>query len=134
MKKKIIKNNKIGGKNKMGQWILLMFYVICTVGGLILFKYGANQNFAVGFVNKSLNININIFSIIGLVLYLCSFVLYMFVLSKYDITYIMPIISVFTTIGIYFLAIIVLNEAFSWYRFIGTVVILGGAMLVNMGK
>lgn len=134
MKKKIIKNNKIGGKNKMGQWILLMFYVICTVGGLILFKYGANQNFAVGFVNKSLNININIFSIIGLVLYLCSFILYMFVLSKYDITYIMPIISVFTTIGIYFLAIIVLNEAFSWYRFIGTIVILGGAMLVNMGK
>ena len=118
----------------MGKWILVLIYAICTVFGLVLFKYGANKSFNVSFVNKVLNININIFSIFGLILYICSFILYIIVLPKFDITYILPIISVFTTIGIYLLAILILHEEFSWLRLIGTFIILVGAYIVNMGR
>lgn len=121
-----------GGK-KMN-WIMIIIYAFCTVGGLIFFKYGSNKCFEVGFSSKNLLININIYSIIGLTLYVSSFILYMFILSKYDVTYIMPILSVFTTIGIYFMAIIFLNEPFSWYRFAGTLIIIVGALVVNNGK
>lgn len=128
-----INTTPLGGK-KMNNWILLLLYTICTVGGLILFKYGANQKFVFEISGQIININISFFSIVGLTLYLCSFILYIFILAKFDITYILPLISVFTTIGIYVLSIIVLNEPFNWFRLIGAVIIVFGAFVVNVGK
>ena len=133
MKEVKSKNKPLGGK-KMNNWILLLLYTICTVGGLILFKYGANQKFVFEISGQIININISFFSIVGLTLYLCSFILYIFILAKFDITYILPLISVFTTIGIYVLSIIVLNEPFNWFRLIGAVIIVFGAFVVNVGK
>jgi len=131
---KTINNNKSLGGNIMSNWILLALYVVCTVGGLILFKYGSNQKFVFEISHHAVNISINFYSIIGLILYVCSFILYIFVLSKFEITYIIPIISMFTTIGIYFLSIIVLNEPFNWFRLIGALIIVLGAFIVNVGK
>lgn len=112
-------------------YILPIIYVICTVLGLLLYKYGASKEFGFAFTNGNLSIKINIISIIGLVLYLVSFLLYILILPKYDITYILPIVSTATGILIFVSSIVFLGEASSMTKWIGFIIMTIGVIIVN---
>jgi len=114
--------------------IFPILYIICTVAGLILYKYGATKEFGVLFENGNLSIKINIISIIGLALYLISFLLYIFILPKYDITFIIPIVSTITSILIFVLSISFLKEPSSAIKWIGFVIMTIGVIIVNFKK
>jgi len=122
------------GMTKKMNIIFPILYIICTVAGLILYKYGATKEFGVLFENGNLSIKINIISIIGLALYLISFLLYIFILPKYDITFIIPIVSTITSILIFVLSISFLKEPSSAIKWIGFVIMTIGVIIVNFKK
>lgn len=115
-------------------YIWPIIYVICTVLGLILYKYGATKEFGIMFTNGTLSIKINIISIIGLALYVISFMLYILILPKYDITVILPIVSTATGILIFISSIVFLGETSSMTKWIGFVIMTVGTIIVNFGN
>lgn len=128
-------SNKIKkeGKVKKMQWLMVTIYLILTVSGLILYKYGANKEFLLAINNKSFELKISLVSIIGLVCYLFSFIIYMVILPKFNVSYIMPITSAMSYIGIFVLSILVLKEKVQVNGIIGAIIILIGAFIMNFG-
>lgn len=121
------------GKSKKMKIIIVGIYLILTVAGLILYKYGSNKGFNFAITNGNLNIKINVISIIGLLCYLFSFLLYMFILPSFNISFIMPITSAITYIATFILSIMVLNETVAINGIIGAVIILIGIIIMNIG-
>lgn len=115
------------------QFLLVALYLILTVSGLILYKLGANQEFVFTVTNGIFNIKMSIISFIGLICYIGSFLIYLFILPKFNLSYIMPIMSAISYIGIFILSILILNEKVTTYGIIGSIVILIGILIMNLG-
>lgn len=128
-----LNKKKKGDKNKM-KIIMIAIYLFLTISGLILYKKGTNENFLINFSNSSLNIKLSVMSILGLLCYLCSFLIYMFILPMFDLTYIMPLMSAFSSISIYVLSILVLKESVTAFGILGMIVIVIGVLMINIKK
>ncbi len=124
---------KEGEKNKM-KIIMIAIYLILTVAGLILYKKGTTEDFLINITNKTVQIKLSLTSIFGLICYLCSFLIYMLILPKFDLTYIMPLMSAFSSISIYVLSILVLKESITIFGIIGTIIIVIGVLLINIKR
>jgi len=111
--------------------ILVAVYAIFTVAGLICYKYGTNIDFGFSIKNSNINFNIHIIAIIGLIFYLMSFLLYMLVLPKFNLTDILPIISAITSIAIYILSIWLLGEEVTIQKTIGAIIIVLGVFIMG---
>ena len=111
-----------------------VLYVIFTVLGLILYKYGTTKGFEIVLEQGNISIKINIIAIIGLILYLASFLLYIFILPKYDITFILPIVSTATGILIFTSSIVFLKEPSSIVKWVGFVIMTIGVIIVNFNN
>ena len=111
--------------------LLVAAYAVFTVVGLICYKYGTNINSNLVFKDLSINFNIHIVAIIGLVFYLISFLLYIIVLPKFNLTTILPIISAITSVGIYILSIIILKEPITIQKVIGAAIIAIGVFVMS---
>lgn len=116
------------------QVILVILYLVLTISGLILYKLGANQEFLFTIMNGMFSIKMSIISIIGLICYLGSFLIYMLILPKFNLSYIMPIVSAVSYLGIFILSIIVLKEKVSTSGIIGSIIILIGILIMNFDK
>ena len=116
------------------KYVLIVIYLILTVSGLILYKKGANSNFVLEIKNNALNIKLSLVSIAGLFCYLFSFLMYMLILPKFDLTFIYPLMTAISYIGIYILSIFILNESVTTLGIIGSIIIMVGIFIVNIGK
>lgn len=112
--------------------ILCLIYILFASFGQILFKLGTNKKFDFSFLNGNINIGLNINSIIGIVLYLVSFLLFTFILSKFDLTYILPILTGILCTFTFVLSIVVLGEKVNIIQIIGMVLIAVGIIFVNL--
>lgn len=111
--------------------IIVAIYAIFTVTGLICYKYGTNINFDISLKNSNLGVNVHIVAIIGLCFYIVSFLLYILVLPKFNLTDIMPIISAITTIAIYILSVWILGEEVTIQKIIGAIIITAGVFIMS---
>lgn len=129
-------SNKIErkGKVKKMQWLMVAIYLILTVSGLILYKYGANKEILFVITNKGLELKISLISILGLLCYLFSFIMYMIILPKFNISYIMPVTSAISYISVFVLSALVLKETIHTNGIIGSIIILLGIIIMNLGS
>ena len=132
--KKDLNIQKKKGKESSMKCVLIVIYLILTVSGLILYKKGANSNFVLEIKNNALNIKLSLVSIAGLFCYLFSFLMYMLILPKFDLTFIYPLMTAISYIGIYILSIFILNESVTTLGIIGSIIIMVGIFIVNIGK
>lgn len=128
-----LNTKKKGEKTKM-KIIMIAIYLILTISGLILYKKGTNENFLINFSNGTLHVKLSLMSILGLLCYLSSFLIYMFILPMFDLTYIMPLMSAFSSISIYVLSILVLSESVTIFGILGMIVIVIGVLMINLKK
>ena len=70
--------------------VLVVIYMILTLSGLVLMKYGGNPG-SVSVKDGSINVGMSIISMIGLICYICSFLLFTRIVIMFDLSYIMPI-------------------------------------------
>lgn len=130
------KSNNLKKENKekksMFKFLMVGLYLILTVAGLILYKYGANKSFEFSMASGIFNFRISIISILGLVCYLASFIIYMLILPKFDISYIMPLTSAVSYISIFILSAVVLGEKITTNGIVGALIILIGIIIMNV--
>lgn len=112
-------------------YILLTIYLLCTVSGLTLLKVGGESS-GIAFSNNILNLKLTYTTIIGLLFYIISFVLWIVLIQRFNLSYIYPI----TTGLAYFLviasSIFVLKESISPLQWAGLLFILVGVILMNI--
>lgn len=112
--------------------ILFLIYVVLSSSGIILFKLGSSD-LSIKIINNQLNMNFPGLSILGLLCYLGSFVLWMIIISKSDVSFIVPLGLGITNVLILVGSSVVLKEEISLYGIIGIVLILAGTLLINKG-
>lgn len=132
-------NSKVISKNKelkgmIINIILICVYITLTVSGLVLFKLGTSQNFSISLTAGNFSLNMNLKVIIGLFCYLCSFLLYMFLVSQFDLSYIVPITQGIIYVLIFLASINVFKESVTTTGIIGTILVIAGIILLNIKK
>lgn len=126
--------NNAKGAHKMINIILIVVYIILTIAGVVLFKLGTQKDFLVSIATGVFTLKISLMSIIGLVCYLCSFLMYMFLISKFDLTYIVPVTTGIVQVATFVLAIMIFKESITVSKVVATGLILIGVILLNIKK
>lgn len=121
-------------ENLMINYILIAVYLIFSLAGVFLFKIGCQKEFLVSVSTGIFSLNISLISIMGLLSYVCSFLMYMFLISKFDMTYIVPVTTGITYILTFILAVLIFKESVTVNKVIGSVLILAGVLVINMKK
>lgn len=116
-------------KNVM-QVILVMIYIVLTLSGLVLMKLGGNPgSFAVE--NGNINFEMSITSLIGLVCYLCSFLLFTRIVVMFDLSYIMPLTTAIVQILTLAVSKVIFKEEFTWQVITGAGLVIIGVLIMN---
>ena len=113
---------------------LIIIYIILTVSVLVLFKLFTSQDFSIAFTSNKMSVVLNYKAILGLLCYVFSFLLYMGLVSKFDLSYIVPITQGIIYILIFISSIAIFKEKITIQAFIGTVMVILGIILLNIKK
>lgn len=107
-------------------------YIVLTISGVVLFKLGTQKGFLVSVSTGVFNLKISLLSILGLVCYLCSFLMYIFLISKFDMSYIVPVTTGVVQVAIFVFAILIFKESVSISKVVATALILIGVIIMNI--
>lgn len=111
----------------------IIVYLIFTVSGLIFMKLGAgNTNI---YYNKLiLNFSLNIYLIVGLILYILSFIMWIILLKKYELSYIVPITTSLSYIAVLISGVLIFKEKITVLNGVAVGIIFVGVLLLNWSK
>lgn len=113
--------------------LFLILYVTLSVGGLVLFKLGsAEKPVALSLRGGGFSFQIALKSIIGLLCYVVSFLLYMYLVSIYNLNYIAPIATGLSYVLTLVSSYTIFKEPFTTFQIIGVALILIGIILMNI--
>ncbi len=113
--------------------IILAFYALSASLGLISVKLGAQHGgLPISYVGDRLHFNISLLNMTGIALYGLSFLLYTYLISKYDLGYIIPLATALVYIIIFFASYLVFKESFTPVKIAGILLIVIGSILLNL--
>lgn len=118
------------GKDKMIPYILLIIYVLFSSLGMVLIKKGGN-NSLVKFTSKNFEISITWLVVLGLLMYLISFILWIVVLQLFPLTYISPIAYGLVFISIAVFSYYILGVKLTKAQLIGACFIIVGIFIAS---
>ena len=113
--------------------LLFCCYLLFSVGGLTLFKLGTSHP-AIGFLEQSLHLKLSWLSVGGCACYIVSFLLYLILVSRSELSILFPIATGISCILVLAASAFVLKETVSPLNWIGAAVIVIGILLVNLGR
>ncbi len=114
--------------------IIIALYTLATSFALVALKYGSKAGAPLQYIDHKLHFNINVFSILGISLYGISFLIYVYLISKYDLGYIIPLTAAFIYILIFVASYFVFHEVFTATKIVGITLIVVGLAFLNFKK
>lgn len=114
--------------------IIIMFtcYVLLASSGLILFKLGSiNNNLTLNVFGLSINYSVKM--ILGLLCYGFSFILWMLIVSKINLTIAMPLSVAIVNTLVIVESCIILKEKITMIQGIGIFIVLFGVCIMTWG-
>lgn len=106
-------------------------FVLITSSALILMKLGTRNGAPIQYLDNRLHLNLNAFTIGGVLLYGCSFLLYTYLLSKYELGYIIPLTTALVYTIIFVASHVIFHEQFTLIKVVAIVFIMSGLALLN---
>lgn len=116
------------------QRIILAAYVFATSLALIALKWGSKNGVPLHYADGKLQTNFNFYSLSGIALYGLSFALYIYLISKYNLGYIIPLTTALVYILIFGASYFIFDEVFTAVKIAGIALIVGGLILLNLKK
>jgi len=113
---------------------MLVLYVLTTVSALVILKLGTRAGLPIGYADGRLQLNLNAYSVIGILMYGVSFITYIYLISKNDLGYIIPLSAAFVYILIFIASGVVFKEVFTATKIVGIVLIVAGLIFLNLKK
>ncbi len=114
--------------------LLIIIYVVFTSLALIVLRLGSKDGAPASVVDGKLSLNINAQTVVGIILYAVSFVIYTYLISKFDLGYIVPITTALVYIIIFTASYFIFKETFTTIKVLGILLIVGGIILLNLGS
>lgn len=114
--------------------IFIILYVIFAVGGSSLIKYGSLAKEVTTFTLPFVNVGFSWISVLGVLCYGLSFLLYVLLLSIFDLSFISPLTVGLVYVLLMITAVIIFGEHFTVLKTIGCSIILIGILMVISGK
>lgn len=111
--------------------LLFIIYVILSSSGLILFKLGS-AGISIGLTKSLFSFQLPLLSLIGLLCYLVSFLLWMFIIAKSEVSFIVPLGVALTNLAVLLGSYFILNETVSINTVIGAALIIIGVVVLNI--
>lgn len=111
---------------------LLIFAIYAIIGGsgLLVMKMATNE---MPFSLKDLgHILLNVKYLFGFLLYACSFMMFMFILSKYKLNVAYPLATALFFVYISLASYFILKESFSMIQIIGIGLCMLGVVLIGL--
>jgi drug/metabolite transporter (DMT)-like permease len=110
---------------------IIALYVLATSAALIVLKLGTRA----GQPNYlKVPFNVNTFTMAGVFLYGVSFLLYVYLISTFDLGYIIPLSAAFVYILIFTASFFIFKETFNATKIIGILLIVTGLIFLNLKK
>ena len=110
---------------------LVGVYIILAILGLILMKYGQNTG-SIVIEQGSIIFSINWISLLGLISYILSFLLYTKIVVTFDLSFIVPVTAGIVQVLTLVFGIMLFNETISVLSIIGVVLVIAGIVLMNI--
>lgn len=110
--------------------VLVVLYVVFAVVGSTLIKYGGLAKISSLIVLPFVHVSISLISLLGILSYGLSFLLYILLLNKFDLSFISPLTVGIVYVLLMFTAVVVFNEQFTLLKTLGCTLILVGIMLI----
>lgn len=114
--------------------LILAIYAVTSSLALVFLKLGSKTGAPVSYISHKLSFNLSPFVISGIILYGVSFIVYTYLISKYDLGYIIPIATALVYILIFVASFFIFKESFTIVKILGIGLILIGAVLLNLNK
>lgn len=112
--------------------LIIALYVVATSLALIFLKLGTTSGAPLSLDGGKLSFNVGWYVVSGVVLYGTSFLLYMYLISSYDLGYIIPLLTALVYIVIFTASFIIFKEAFTIVKIAGITLIISGLILLNI--
>ena len=114
--------------------LIIIFYLMFTVSGLILMKKGGNAG-KITIGNGEFGFSISWISALGFICYIISFLLFTRIIMMFEnVSYISPICNGIAQACIVIASIIFLKEQFSGATIGGALLIIAGVIIMNLKK
>ena len=115
----------------MKKVICIALYIFLYLSGLILMKLGVNTGEFV--LNQgTITFSINVISLLGLVCYILSFLVFTSIVVKFDLSYIVPLTSGVVQVLTLISGFIIFKENISIKGIIGAILIITGIVIMNV--
>ncbi|NSO71331.1 hypothetical protein HRE08_04600 [Enterococcus faecalis] len=111
--------------------VLFIIYVFLSSAGLVLFKLGSSS-LNIKIQHRIFSMTISLIALVGLFVYLISYILWMIIISRADVTYIVQLGVACTNIAILIASNLILKETITTNALIGAVVIIVGIVIMNL--
>lgn len=116
----------------MFRYLILVLAILANTLAQVNLRFGM-RNITIkkqsGLFLKLLEISANIYVWIGLFFYFIGFSLYLYILSKFEVSYIYPIVTASIFLVLFIFSYIFLNEQISLKRIIGMLIIIAGIFI-----
>ena len=108
-------------------------YLVFSVCGMILFKMHSSD-LSIMYRGSSLYIVFNLFAVAGMILYIISFCMWLFLIKNYNISFIQPISTGLITILTFVAGVVVFHEVVTVIKIVGIFCIIIGVFLMGFGN
>lgn len=115
-------------------WLYIVFYIIFSVSGSTLLKFGSSESVKTLFTLPVVNMNISAITFLGFILYGISFLLYTVLLSKFDLSFISPLTVGAVYVLLMLTAFIFFKEEITAFKLIGSSLIFLGILFMLIKK
>lgn len=118
----------------MSSVILIAAYILFTVSGILLMKIGTGKGLALSLAHGNFKLEFNVILLCGILCYVISFILYIFLISKYNLSYIVPLTTSIVYILIFIVSLSVFKEAVTVTNIIGFLLVIAGVVFLNIKR
>ena len=118
----------------MNRIVLILLYAITSVSALVMLKFAAKNGPLLQFIEGKVHLNLSSMAVFGVFSFGISFVLYTYLISKYDLGYIIPLLTALVYVLIFVASYFFFQESINIYKIFGVLLILSGITLLSIGK
>lgn len=114
-------------------YLLVAIYLFCSVGGLTLVKIGADHN-SFHAAQSFFNLQLSYTTVIGLFLYVFSFLLWIVIVQRFNLSFIQPLTAGLSYVLVLCASLFILKETIVPMQWIGLALILAGVVFMNISR
>lgn len=112
--------------------VLTIIYLIFTCGGLFFMKMGGDSLSLT--LSKGIAFKIGGLTLVGFILYICSFLLWQRLVVAFDLSYIVPITTGIVQVIVLLISFFIFKENLSLINIIGVIFVIVGIVLISFNR